>query len=55
MPEPRRLSIWMRPRSSSPTVPIYLVRSPSRAHATSALATCPPGLTTSSWNGAFPA
>src|SRR5690348_9098914 len=45
----------MRPRSSSPTVPMYFTRSPSRAHATSALATWPPGLRTSSVILTFPA
>ena len=34
----------MRPRSSSPIVPIYLARKPELAQATIALATCPPGL-----------
>ena len=40
---------------SSPTVPTYFTRIPSRAHATMALATCPPGLSISSVNGALPA
>ena len=35
------------PRKSSPIVPMYLARSPSFAHATTAVATCPPGLNSS--------
>ena len=54
-PEARKLSIWMRPRSSSPTAPMYFARRPRRAQATIALATCPPGLRISRVNGALPA
>ena len=43
-PASRRLAIWMRPRSSSPTAPMYLVRRPSLPQVASALATWPPGL-----------
>ena len=46
-------AIWMRPRSSSPMVPMYLVRRPSRAQAAMALATWPPGLMISSSKGNF--
>ena len=48
------LSRKIRPRSSSPTVPMYLVRSPSLTHVTIALATWPPGDRISLTNGALP-
>src|ERR1039457_5180216 len=48
MPAARRLASWMRPRSSSPVVPMYMVRKPSRAQAAMALATSPPGRTSPS-------
>ena len=53
MPASRRLASWTRPRSSSPTVPIYFARIPSFATVATALATWPPGLRISSSNGNF--
>src|SRR5690348_6722727 len=53
-PAARRLAIWIRPCSSSPTTPMYLVRSPSLLHVASAVATWPPGLITSRSKATLP-